>query len=293
MEHRDEHDATPRATPVPAPSGPRGWSAGRTVALVLALAVGLPVLGLGGLWLLFAPRPVVTTAVGDDGREVELRWAEHPGQADVTIDEALDGPSLADGLEEGAAMVAEMQDALSARSGVDWTTPPGGSDDQVVFPSENGWGGPSLLRTVNLPTQQTTSVPEAWSDKQEAVAIIGEVAARHGWSEPVLDDDRWPQSEADRVRSTGGASYERQVVVTGGVEGPHGQWLAFGFQDLSKDVDGRFTEDFRLLAEQGWEPDSLTLSYGANALLPEADRAEFERRAAPFAGQEVPPGRES
>lgn len=51
----------------------------------------------------------------------------------------------------------------------------------------------------------------------------------------------------------------------------------------------REVESVRAIVEAGREPESLTLEYGASGLLPEADRALFERRAAPFAGQEASP----
>lgn len=276
--------------------GTAGRGAGRTIALVLGLSLGVPLLGVGALALLLTPAPVVTTVAGADGEEVELRWAEHPGRAGATDADVLEGPSLEEGLVEGRALVAELQEALTARSGLTWTAPPAVLDgDDVAFPTDNGWGGPSLLRLVNLPTEQTTSVPEAWADKQEAIAVIGEVTARHGWSEPVLSEDLWPQSREDRVESSGGATYPEQVLVSGMVEGPHGQWLAFDFQDLSKDdAAGTFAERHagEAEAEAGWEPNSLTLSYGASGLLPDAERAEFERRAAPFAGREQPAAQE-
>lgn len=49
------------------------------------------------------------------------------------------------------------------------------------------------------------------------------------------------------------------TTTSGLAEGPNGQWLFFT-----------------------WSSDSVAVGYGANALLPAADRAEFERRLAPF-----------
>jgi hypothetical protein len=51
----------------------------------------------------------------------------------------------------------------------------------------------------------------------------------------------------------------------------------------------REVERVRASVEAGWEPGSLPLEYGASDLVPEADGALFERRAAPFAGQEASP----
>lgn len=271
-----------------------GWSPARTVALVLALVLVVPAAAYGGLWWLLAPRPVVTTAVGPAGDRVELHWAEHPGQAGTTVDEVLAAPSLEEGVDGAEAMVAEMKEAVSGRAGLRWGAPPAVQVEQgTVFPSENGWGGPSLLRTVNLPAEQTTSVPRSWAEKQAVIDAIGEVSARHGWSEPALDEERWPRPEAERVRDPGGATPAEQVLVTGMVTGPHGQWLEFTFTDLSKDdAEGTVAERLSVSTDAGWEPESVTLAYGANGLLPAADRAEFERRAAPFAGQPLPDAQE-
>lgn len=272
----------------------RGSSRRSTVALVVGLALAVPALGLGALAWLIAPDPVVTTVVDAQGRETELDWSEHPGRFDLTADESLAGPSLEDGVAEGEEMVDEMKAALTERFSVTWVAPPAGqSDDDVAFPTDNGWGGPSLLEVVNLPTEQTSSVPRSWAEKEAAVAILGEVAARHGWSEPWFDDERWPQPDSDRLAQTGGTTLDEQVVVSGGIEGPTGQWLWFSFQDLSKDdAEGTFAEKSADVADAGWETDTITLSYGADGLLPESRRAEFERRAQPFAGQVLPEAQE-
>jgi hypothetical protein len=272
----------------------RGSSSRGTVVSVVVLAVLVPVLGLGALAWLLSPGPVITTVVDAEGRETELDWSRHPGQVDITVDEVLAGPSLEEGLAEGEAMVDEMKTGLTEEFSVRWVAPPANQTDiDVTFPVENGWGGESLLHVVNLPTEQTSSVPRTWAEKEAAVAVIGEVAARHGWSEPVFDEERYPQPDADRLEYTGGTTLPEQVIVSGGLEGPTGQWLSFTFQDLSNDdAQGTFAERFADLEDEGWEPETITLSYGANGLLPESERAEFERRAEPFAGHPVPEGLE-
>jgi len=281
--------------PPAADDGRRSRSSSRgTVVSVVVLALLVPTLGLGALAWLLSPGPVITTVVDASGRETELDWSEHPGRVDIGVDEVLAGPSLEEGLAEGEAMVDEMKTALTERFSVRWVAPPGDQADiDVTFPVENGWGGESLLQVVNLPTEQTSSVPRTWAEKEAAVAIIGEVAARHGWSEPVYDEDRYPQPDADRLEYTGGTTLPEQVIVSGGIEGPTGQWLSFTFQDLSKDdAQGTFAERLASPEDEGWEPETIALSYGANGLLPESRRAEFERRAEPFAGYPVPEGLE-
>lgn len=262
---------------------------GRVVALVVALAVAVPVLGLVALRSLVVGPPVTTTVETVDGGTVELRWAEHPGLAGQTVDAVLEGPTLAAGVSDGTALTAELRAALSARFDLEWVDAPVDGADDPTFEIDNGWGGPSMLRGVNLPGSQSTSVPVSWPEKQEALAVIGEVTTRHGWSEPYLDEERWPQPRRDRIETTGGATLADQVLVTGGVEGPSGQWLFFSFQDLSKDdADGTFADRLSSATEAGWQEDSIVVQYGANGLLPDGDRAEFTRRAAPFVGHPAP-----
>lgn len=153
----------------------------------------------------------------------------------------------------------------------------------VVTDVQNWFGGESMLTTINGPTAESTSVPATWADKQRVIAIIGEVTAEYGFAAPILDQQLDAHSsDADRIRDLGGATPETQVIVAGTALGPVGQWLSFVFVDGTKDVDGRFSEE-------GWNLNTIGLSYGANALLPEADREEFERRLEPFLGLTPPP----
>ena len=132
-------------------------------------------------------------------------------------------------------------------------------------------------------------MPTSWADKQRVIEIIGDVASDFGFGAPVLDHERSDWTEEDRTFGLGGSTPETQVVVSGGIEGPLGQWLWFTLQDLSKDTDGRFAEELAPSIEQGWEANTVTISYGANALLPEQLRDEFERRLEPFRGLTPPP----
>ena len=187
---------------------------------------------------------------------------------------------------------AEMRDAVSAEFDLDWVGDPNDDGDyRAVHPDvQYYFGGDSMLATINSPASQTTTVPTGWADKQRIIEILGEVADRHGYSAPVLDHEREYVTEADRRRDFGGGSPAEQVFVSGIIEGPVGQWVMFSLQDPTKDVDGRFEER---LSIGDWQRASVTLSYGANALLPAADRAEFERRLQPFLGLEPPEPYES
>ena len=187
-------------------------------------------------------------------------------------------------------MVAEIRTALTKELQLEWAPAPRGRDDVDPFHerTQNHFGGESLLTVVNALPSQSTSVPTTWADKQRAMDIIETVTARHGYSAPVLEGfDLW--SEEDRIRDLGGATPETQVLVSGMAEGPAGQWLAFTFQDLSKDTTGRFKERLTPAAGSGWQLNTLSISYGANGLLHQAAREEFKSRLAPFTGLTPPP----
>lgn len=65
--------------------------------------------------------------------------------------------------------------------------------------------------------------------------------------------------------------------------GTAGQWPSFGIQDLSKDKDGSYAKRDR--ANYGQEPSSrISLSFGANGLLPAEHVEEFKSRLRPFLG---------
>ena len=253
--------------------------------VVAAAVVGTPVVAVAA-YAIDNARGIVTTEQDADGSEQTVYWRDYPGMTGLDPDELLAGPTLEQGIADGESMVAEIQDALTAEFGLDWAAAP--TDELTVMPARNGFGGESMLHLVNTPTAQTSSVPRTWAQKERAIAIIGEITARYGFDAPVLDHERWPQSEEDSIISYGGATPETQVLVSGIVEGPAGQWMFFQFQDLSNDRTGEFTKRAEESEKFGWEPNSISVMYGANGLLPAADRAEFLTRLAPFLGYAQP-----
>jgi hypothetical protein len=257
--------------------------------LCASLVLGLPALVGLGIWAT-SPPPVVTTVVRADGTEERVEWREHPGHAEWSAAETLTTPPIDEAITTQESMVREMKDQLGSRFGMSWSVGPDPTQrESITFETENGWGGPSMLRGVNLPTWQSDAVPGTWTGKQEAMRIISDVLTAHGWSEPYLDQERWPEAPEDLVEMYGGSRPEDQVLVTGGAEGPGSQWMSFSFQDMSRDdAEGTFAKRYEGAADYGWEQDSITISFGASGLLPAGERAEFERRVAPFAGLPQP-----
>lgn len=263
-------------------SSQRWWTA--AIIITVGALIAVPAVAVGHFMISQAVGRV-TVVTDADGRERTLYWREYPGIAGVDPQEVLQGPTPEVGFAAGQGMIAEVRAALTAELQLGWAPPPDGRDDVDPFADriQNYFGGESLLTAVNAPPSQSTSVPRAWADKQRALEIIGTVVARHGYSAPTIDTfDQW--TDEQRVSDRGGSTPEAQVIVSGMAPGPAGQWLSFTFQDLSKDTTGRFKERLTNPSEPGRQLDTLSLSYGANGLLKDADREEFKKRLEPFAG---------
>jgi len=264
----------------------RLWLVG--VLLVVGAVVAVPV-GIAAHFMIGQAVGRTTVVENADGSERTVYWREYPGTAGLDPQEVLEGPTPEEGYAAGQNMVAEIRKALTKELQLKWAPAPSGQNNAESFTdrTQNYFGGESLLTAVNAPASHSTSVPRAWTDKQRAIKIIGAVTARHGYSPPTLDSyDLW--SEEQRISDLGGATPETQVILSGSVHGPAGQWLMFTFQDLSKDTEGRFEERLRPPDGSDWQPNTLRIGYGANGLLREADREEFRRRLEPFAGMEAP-----
>lgn len=133
-------------------------------------------------------------------------------------------------------------------------------------------------------------MPEAWAGKQKAMDVIGEISGTYGYESPILDTDSW--SEADVVAERGSLDPADWAMVGGMVQGPDGQWLSFAFADYSKDLTGRCAKEFSDDSGGGAQS-ALFLSYGANGLLPAANRDLYKEALAPFIGLERPEPLES
>lgn len=263
----------------------RWWVLGAVLAAVALAAV--PAAGIAHFMITNAVGRT-TVATNADGTQRTVYWREYPGVAGVDPHQILEGPTPEEGYETGQDMVGEIKAALTEEFQLEWA-PMGDQANDSPFhkPIENQYGGQSLLTNVNGPESQSTTVPQTWADKQRAISIIGEVSRRYGYGTPAIDDfEGW--SAEDRVRELGGATPETQVIISGVALGKAGQWLAFRFQDLSKDTDGAFAERFRPPEGSRWQMNTLALSYGANGLLAAEHRKEFEFRLEPFRGL-IPP----
>lgn len=270
--------------------GSRARRAAVTPRRALAVvAIGAGVVAIGAPVAAFAvmlasdARGVVTVEAGEDG-DREVFWRDYPGIPELDSEDVLDGPTLEEGEANGRALMAEIEAALTAEFGLAWAPAPetnGGQDD---FPAQNYYGGESMLRVLNVSGRPSTSVPATWTEKERMLAVIADVAAGYGYTDMSFDHDAGYMTEEEVVEAYGGATPEEMVLLMGTLQGQTGQWLMLSMHDLSLDHEGRFAEQF----ENGGPDGSISLLYGANGLLPSADRAEFERRLEPYIGLERP-----
>ena len=267
-------------------SGRRQWTV--AIFVIVGALIAIPAVAVGHFMISQAVGRV-TVVTDADGRERTVYWREYPGVAGVNPQEILHGPTPEEAHAAGQDMIAEVRAALTAELGLEWAPPTEGRDDFDPFVQriQNYFGGEALLTVVNALPSQSTSVPRDWADKQRALEIVGTVIARYGYSAPVIDTLDWWTDE-QRMSDLGGLTPETQVIVSGMAQGPAGQWLSFTFQDLSKDATGRFKERLAPPSGSGWQLDTVSLSYGANGLLRDADRDEFTERLEPFAGLTPP-----
>lgn len=248
----------------------------------LAICVLVPfclVAGLTGLYI-SSTLPPVTTTKSPDGTTRIIRWSSYPGVAGLDPEQTLNAPDAAAIERDGLAMVAQIQDDVTAKFGYRW------HDDSATEPrrtgsAPNSYGGTSMLTTLKSASRHSEGVPTAWSDKQQILVIATRAAAQYGFGIPHIDWNVAQAGTATRFRNFGGTTPQSAVIVGATSMGENGQWLSVDFTDLSKDTRGRFT---RKSGAATFHADSVAIRFGANCLLAHSDRARFMAALKPFAG---------
>lgn len=246
---------------------------------------------LGGLPLLLAlvacaPSPT-TTYTDASGAEVTVDWEDYPGSEGTIAEDVLSGPREADVESIEAALVSAVQARLSAEFSLEWTdTREAGWFDQ----RGNGYGGISRYITYNSRDHVSLGIPASTADWERVVAIVSEQTRAFGLGDVVLDHvrDATASDREWRAEQYGTDDPDEYWVWTGSaVGGSH--WLAVSLVDVERDPSGRAAEEYD---EFDWQPQSISLSYGAT-VVPDDERAAFERELAPFRGLAQPPGTSS
>ncbi len=226
-----------------------------------------------------APSPT-TTYVDKSGAEVTVDWADYPGSPGIDATDVLSAPPKEQIDQVESALIAEIEQALSAEFDLDWRREREGQ----WFPyGGNGYGGESAYVVYNSRDYVSDTVPRGADDWRLAVDIVSEITGSRGLGP--IDLDHELAGADDLLERFGDGEADDYWQWTGTAYGTS-QWLSVALTDVSKDDSGEAAEEWR---DRGWPAQSIAISYGATT-LPAGERAEFERRLAPFAGLDLPPG---
>lgn len=248
----------------------RGWR-GWLVFIVIA-AVGCTIGGIA-LARAFAPAPDP--------------WSRFPGVPQVSTDQILRNQTVEQLEPRVDAAMKEVREAVTIQFGLDWV-PKG--ETKVVYES-NRYRGTSLLNTYDSVNWQTTTTLRSEADKKRLVALVKKIMVSNGFGTPRLLNSTGP----DALQDFGGFTLDDQgkwVLAGHPPEVSRGN-LLLTILDLSNDRTGILAEASNAaVSELGWEPEYVSISYSGDFMLKTADKAEFERRAARYAGHIAPvPGR--
>lgn len=146
------------------------------------------------------------------------------------------------------------------------------SDDRWHPQMGNGYGGESMLTTINCCELQSNTVPDRDEWQRVIDAASSEVAAR-GLGGFVFD-----QHTSDCNGEDG--CWRWAATATDGV-----QWVYMTIQDTDRDPTGEAARD----AEKfGWPAASISIGYGATVVKADSHDA-FVEAMQPFIGQSRPP----
>lgn len=248
----------------------RGWR-GWLVFIVIAV-VGCTIAGIA-LARAFAPAPDP--------------WSRFPGVPQVSTDQILKNQTVEQLEPRVDAAMKEVREAVTKEFGLDWV-PKG---ETTVRYESNRYRGTSLLNTYDSVNWQTTTTLRSEADKKRLVALVKKIMVRNRFGAPKLLNSTGP----DALQDFGGftlADQGRWVLAGHPPEVSRGN-LLLTILDLSNDRTGVLGDaSSAAVAELGWEPEYVSISYSGEFMLKEADRAEFERRAERYKGHIAPvPGR--
>ncbi|GAA1853688.1 hypothetical protein ACFQZV_04985 [Microbacterium koreense] len=252
----------------------------RLVATMLAVATSVTLLtGCGILASQPAPTSTVRSA---DGESVVISWEDYPAHAGVDGERLLGAPDAAELEGPARGVMDAVRGAVQDESGVPLhpltpTTEWFGIDDW--FPQQgNGYGGDSMLTSVNCCDLQSDAVPTP--DRWDAVFAAANAALVEAGLGALTED----QALDDEYRDTyctgaGGTCWLRSMTAYDGY-----QWVFVTIQDTTLDPTG---DAAREAEEMGWPLASIAVGYGATVV--DAGRSdEFAAAIAPFVGLERP-----
>ena len=242
------------------------------IALSLLLS-GCSVLG-------FEPSPT-TTYTDATGTEVTVDWVNYPAHEGNDGEKLLEYPDQAE-LESGAReLVEQLRVAIVDSSGLAMTSSEAERDwfaDKNWHPQTgNGYGGESMLTTVNCCDFTSDSAPEP-SEWQRVLDAASQVTQDAGLGKFILDDvPEW-------CGDTGEECWRWTGTATDGI-----QWVFIKIDDGALDPTGDAAKDAK---DFDWPLASINFSYGATVVTA-GKSDEYADALNPFLGLTQPPSTSS
>lgn len=214
-------------------------------------------------------------------------WSKFPGVPQVSTDQILKNDTVDELEPKVDAAMAAVRAALTERFGFVWVA----KGDVVLTRESNRYHGTSLLYVYDSVNWQTTTTLRSEANKKEAIRIASAVMKQNGFPSPTMQNASGPNG----LQDFGGFTLEDQgrwVLSSQPPRVSRGS-LDLTILDLSHDRTGILAAaSQQAVAQLAWEPEYVSISYHGDFMLAQADRAEFERRAARYAGHIAPvPGR--
>ena len=258
---------------------------------LLATAVVAAAALLTGCGLLLDEPSPVSTYEGADGETVTVDWIDYPGEAGQDSAAFLAGPDQDEVVPIATALVERLREVVQREAGVELKATRAKADwfgeESWHASSGNGYGGESMLVTLNCCELQSDSAPpiERWPAVIAAASAVteefglGPLALQHEAPE-LLTDARW----RDEYFGNYCNGPDGRCWLWSATAYADGQWLSFAIQDARFDTTGAGLDD----AEKFGSPVvSMSLTYGATTIA-SGMRDDFERAYAPFEGLEKP-----
>ena len=229
---------------------------------------------LAGCALVQPPSPT-TIVTGPGGQQVELSWADYPGEPYIDPADVLAAPRAEQAEEVGELLLDDLQRAVDAHApGLAWER----ADEGGVFEHDgNGYGGATMHRTSNSAGLWVAQAPDDWPALS---AALDTELARHGFDAIVWDFDRAPlpqQSQAERdadVVAQHGSLDPSAMWLWAGAASRGAEWVSVVLSDVDRGVGA--PEDASSAPQQ-----QLAITVGAT-VISEVDEDAYSSGISPF-----------
>ena len=224
-----------------------------------------------------AASPSPTTSYTDDsGKTVTVDWADYPAHAGQDGEALLEYPDQAELEPAARELMNQLRTAIAYSSGFElkpaqpqdeWF-----SDDSWHPQVGNGYGGDSLLTTVNCCELTSDGIPDP-DQWQMVLDAASEITRDAGLGRFVRDES------LEECAGTDEQCWVWSATATDGV-----QWVYLSIQDRSLDPTG---DASREADKFNWPLTSIGISYGAT-IVKAGSIDDYRAAMRPFLGLERP-----